>query len=260
MEWKIMSKTEAAAETENWLAMERTEFKKLVHSWGDNIIQNLDEDYIKLRMSVLDVCEQCKKKMADNSAYSKKKDYFFDLFFGIELYKIFEQFGFNIRMASNDQIWIYLSVKVFPDLVYCRYPGGKVKTNYGLEYRNINVERFYKSKRRIYLKVIWWYIYLSLQKDQNGMPDYDKTLDILRNNSTDEIVQIVERSGKTGYRTEVYRGLMRFYANHRNIYDNKRFRQVMVLNTARTQVVEPELMINGVEAYIEELFTYFDKK
>ena len=44
-----------------------------------------------------------------------------------------------------------------------------------------------------------------------------------------------------------------------NRYDNKRFRQVMVLNTARTQIVEPQLMAGGIEGYIKELFEYFDE-
>ncbi len=260
MQWKIMSKTEAAAETENWLLMERTEFDDLVHHWNDVIVQSLEDDYIKLRKSVLEVHNQCKKKVENGTIYSNKKDYYLDLFFGIELYIIFKKFGFNIRMASNDQIWIYLSVKVFPDLVHSRYPGVKIKKDGGIEYRNINIERYYKTRRRIYLKVLWWYIYLSLQKDQDGKFDYERTFDVLKDNSTDEIVQIVERSGKSGYRVEVYRELMKFYSEHRDMYDNKRFRQVMVLNTAKTQIVEPELMSGGVETYVEELFTYFDKK
>ena len=81
MQWKIMSKTEAAAETENWLLMERTEFDDLVHHWNDVIVQSLEDDYIKLRKSVLEVHNQCKKKVENGTIYSNKKDYYLDLFF-----------------------------------------------------------------------------------------------------------------------------------------------------------------------------------
>ena len=52
---------------------------------------------------------------------------------------------------------------------------------------------------------------------------------------------------------------MKFYANNRDKYDNKIFRQVMVLNTAKTQIVEPLLMTGGIETYVRELFEYFEK-
>ena len=162
-------------------------------------------------------------------------------------------------MASNDQVWIYLCVKVFPDLIHNRYPGHKLKTESGVVQRNINDERFWKTRRRIYLKVLWWYVYLSLQFSKDGKEDLSKTYEVLKDNSTDEIVQIVERSGSAGYRVDVYRALMKYYADNRDRYDNKRFRQVMVLNTAKTQIVEPLLMAGGIEEYIKELFEYFDE-
>ena len=156
-------------------------------------------------------------------------------------------------------MWIYLCVKVFPDLIHNRYPGHKLKTELGVIQRNINEERFWKTRRRIYLKVLWWYVYLSLQFSEDGREDLSKTYEVLKDNSTDEIVQIVERSGSAGYRVDVYRALMKYYADNRDRYDNKRFRQVMVLNTAKTQIVEPLLMAGGIEEYIKELFEYFDE-
>ena len=147
---------------------------------------------------------------------------------------------------------------VFPDLVHSRYPGAVKKSADGTaEKINVNEERFWKTRRRIYLKVLWWYIYLSVQTDDNGNEDLDRTVDILKDNSTDEIVQIVERSGTAGYRVDLYRAMMKYYSLHRDIYDNKKFRQVMVLNTARSQIIEPSLMDGGVQTYVRELFEYF---
>ena len=89
---------------------------------------------------------------------------------------------------------------------------------------------------------------------EDGTSDLATTARMLRNNSTDEIVQIVERSGTSGYRVEVYREIMRYYSNNRDKYGNEIFRRVMVLNTARSRVVEPELVNGGVRAYVKGLF------
>ena len=163
---------------------------------------------------------------------------------------------FSIRMASNDQVWIYLCVNIFPDVVHDRFPGCKVKTESGTIEKNINEERFWKTRRRIYLKVIWWYIHLSMQLDANNDDDLEATLKVLNDNSTDEIVQIVERSGLAGYRVDVYRALMKYYSENRDKYDNTIFRRVMVLNTAKTQIVEPDLIDGGIEVYVKELFEF----
>ncbi len=256
MEWKTLSKIDASCITKNWQEMDQNEFDDMVKNWDSNITRNLNDEYLWLRKNVLKVFNDTVKGIESDDAYKKKKDYYTDLLFGLDLYIILKGAGFSIRMASNDQVWIYLCVNVFPDIVNRRYPGQKVKTEDGVIEKRINEERFWKTRRRIYLKVIWWYVYLSMQKDENGNDDIKTTYEILKDNSTDEIVQIVERSGAAGYRVDVYRELMKFYAANRDKYDNKKFRQVMVLNTARTKIVEPQLINGGVETYIKELFEY----
>ena len=49
---------------------------------------------------------------------------------------------------------------------------------------------FYKKGVRLYSGKLWWYIHLSWQGD------LEQTKSILINNSTDTILQIVERPGK----------------------------------------------------------------
>ena len=260
MEWKVLSKEEAAHIVDGWQLMSSEDFKKMISGWSDILESEIEPEYKELRKSVSFVFEQCKNKIENEPVFRNKKDYYFDLLFGLELYKILEKYGFGIRMASNDQVWIHLCVKIFPDIVSYRYPGDKKQENQDTSQKNANAERFYKTRRRIYLKVLWWYVYLSLVEKEDGNPDYEQTYSILKNNSTDEIVQTVERSGKLGYRVSVYREIMKYYAAHRDIYDNKKFRKIMVLNTARTQLIEPELMSGGVKAYTEELFKYFEGK
>ena len=260
MEWKSLSKSEALRITEAWQRMDKKSFDKMVLNWETDINTELDDEYKALRSEVIMAKKSVDEIVGNDENYKLKKNYYTDLFFGRKLYEVLKNYDFGVRMASNDQVWIYLCVKVFPDIVHKRYAGATKKKSTGETVNlNVNEERFWKTKRRIYLKVLWWYIFLSLQLDQNGSEDLDATVNVLKNNSTDEIVQIVERSGSAGYRVDVYRHIMKYYAENRDRYDNKRFRQVMALNTAKTQVIEPELMIGGVNSYVKELFDYFDK-
>ena len=36
------------------------------------------------------------------------------------------------------------------------------------------------------------------------------------------------------------------------------FRKMMVLNTARVQVIEPELVVGGEAVYVDDLYNYFN--
>ena len=65
--------------------------------------------------------------------------------------------------------------------------------------------------------------------------------------------------GRGGYRVDLYRELMRKnglveIAERRK---NQLFRKMMVLNTARVQVLEPELTTGGNRGYVETLYNYF---
>lgn len=256
MEWRVLSKLDASSVTNTWQQMNKDAFDEMVANWKKQLDTEVPKDYKTLRGEVVEAYENSKIKVRDNEEYRKKKDYFTDLFFALEFYEIMKKYDFSVRMASNDQVWIYLCIKVFPDIVHNRYTGAKVKTADGIVEKNINEERFWKTRRRIYLKVIWWYIYLSMQVDENGLDNIGATFNVLKGNSTDEIVQIVERSGVAGYRIDVYREIMRFYSENRNKYDNAKFRQVMVLNTAKTRIVEPDLIEGGVAEYVKELFEF----
>lgn len=170
--------------------------------------------------------------------------YEYDLLFGINMYECLkEKYKISERQASQDGIWMFLSVEVIPDIVYLRWKG-------------LNENRFYKESRRIWLKTLWWYIHLSWQGSSIA------TLEILKDNSTDDVVQLVERSGNKGYRVELYREIMKNYSRiseNEKGRKNQLFRKVMKLNTARTRVVEPSLTSGGEKQYVKELFDYFDK-
>ena len=107
---------------------------------------NPRNEFIELRQKLI--------KARDNifEAYNldkvNKLDYPFDLLFGLEVYQILnEDIGFANRVATNDDVWRYLSIYVIPDIVHSRW--------------SLNADHFYKISRRIWLKTIWWYIHLS---------------------------------------------------------------------------------------------------
>ena len=89
--------------------------------------------------------------------------------------------------------------------------------------------------------------------------DEEATREILKDNSTDEILQLVDRCGRGGYRVELYRELMRQHAEL-DVAERRKtqiFRKIMVLNTARVQVVEPGLVSGGEKQYVSDLIHYF---
>ena len=168
-----------------------------------------------------------------NFDYANKLDYKFDILFGIKLYEILdEDNSFFNRYASNDDIWRYLSVKVLPDIVHARW--------------EFNEAHFYKTSRRIWLKTTWWYIHLSWQNDSN------MTYEILKNNSTDTILQLVERPG-IGYNIELYREIMKQYSLYEDPSRNL-FRKVLKVNTAKLLTTSPELVNGGIKNYVSSLF------
>ncbi|MBX9975197.1 hypothetical protein [Cytobacillus firmus] len=168
----------------------------------------------------------------------KINSYAFDLYMGLGLYSLLnDSYSFNERLAAQDEIWRYLSLEVFPDLVYERF--------------GINDQRFYKGTRRIWLKSIWWYIHLSWQGTE------EETLNTLRDNSSDHILQLLDRSGSGGYRTELTRELMRQYKSYSSSKVPELFRRVLKLNTARLNMIEPSLVEGGIKTYVDDLYKYF---
>src|SRR5699024_5283746 len=147
-------------------------------------------------------------------------------------------YKFTERDASNDEVWIYLSVNVIPDLVYRRW--GLVES------------RFYMQSRRIWLRTLWWYVHLSWAGEK------EETYNRLKNLTTDEVVQLVERSGTKGYRIDLTREIMKQFSVTYGQSDRNLFRKIMKLNTTRLKIIEPYLTTGGVTQYVKELIDYFD--
>lgn len=199
-------------------------------------IENIEVDnkYKKLRKRLL----EARDTVYDENDFDlvNKLGYDFDLTFGLEIYDILiNEFNFTIRDASKDDIWRFLQLNIIPDIVHSRW--------------GFHRDRFYKMNRRIWLKTIWWYIHLSWDLDKF------KTYRLLKNNTTDTIMQLVERPG-LGYNIELYREIMKKYGylNDTSEYSRKMFRKILIMNTAMTMTVSPELFDGGIEGYVENIF------
>ena len=196
-----------------------------------NPLDNLSNDMQQLRSEFIDARDE----IYDNYNFDavEKLGYDFDLLFGLKVYDILnKKIGFTNRTAANDAVWRYLSIKVIPDIVHSRWGRNEVRT---------------LVSRRIWLKNLWWYIHLSWSGNS------EDTYRLLKNNTTDTVVQLVERPG-IGYYTDLYRELMKQYAD---IDDSSRniFRRALKLNTALLPVSYPELIDGGIPAYISYIFS-----
>lgn len=219
MKWNILSRSECEQALK---AFQQSGYNK-----------NLSEDYTSLRNSLLTIHTEilASGMHADGYAY--------DLAFALQLYALLNQrYEMNERAASNDGIWRYLSIKVVPDIVASRWG-----------YKDA---RFWKESRRIWLKTLWWYVYLSWQGNT------ENTRCAVAGNTTDILVQLVERPGPQGYRVGLCREIIRQLGNSGDPKNRAGlFRKIMVLNTARLKVLEPELYDQGEVGYVRQLFEYF---
>ncbi|MFI8492686.1 hypothetical protein ACIGC1_07210 [Peribacillus butanolivorans] len=214
-------------------AQARSKFEQLSTESNQNIPRNFKKPYDQLRQQLL-----VEIQLFATTQGIKIQSHAFDLYVGMAIYRILnEQYGFTERFAAQDEIWRFLSLEVFPDIVCERY--------------GLTELRFYSGTRRIWLKIIWWYIHLSWQGTE------DATFHILNGNSTDDLAQLIERSGSAGYRVDLSRELMKQYRENKQLGVHMLFRRVLKLNTARLKMIEPSLVIGGNKAYVSSLFDYF---
>ena len=172
----------------------------------------------------------------DEELMKYKNIYKFDCLFAIRIYNIFSDGEYAIResLASNDGIWRYIQMFVVPEIIASRW---------GID----NRDRFYRISRRLYLKILWWYVYLSWNES------LEETKKIIMDdiNTSDTLAQLVERSGKDGYRIELYREIMKRKVEEK--VNTQEFRRLMVLNSARVKIINPYLINGGISQYVDNL-------
>ena len=211
---------------------------------------NLEDDYEKVRQEIESIFEGYREYKTEISKESRK-DYLSDIYLGVKLYVYFQdKEWFNLRVAADNSFWRYMSIMVVPHLI-------------GERWGKNNEDHYWRKPNRIWLKTIWWYIFLSWQGNE------EDTLKILsfQGCDTDVILNIIERSGRKGMNVRLYREIMRRYSmlnlsdiqrfRSQNASKKSLFRSIMCLNTARSAVLEPSLVDGGIEEYVNNLFAFF---
>jgi hypothetical protein len=223
-----------------WKTLRRNEMSELISSWKspEDVIIEPEEPMLPVRQHLVELFHSAKNELGIESL--KGSEYKFDLRFGMKLYAyLLEEHGLTAGQAASDGLWVYLSVKVIPDIVFWRW---------GAEAHS----RYYAQSRRIWLKTLWWYVHLSWQGNAAS------TYKILEHNTTDDIVQLVERSGPLGYRVKLCREIMGYYGSlslELRSSHPRLLRRVMKLNTARLAVLEPALYEGEEKEYVKDLFS-----
>jgi len=233
MGWRSMSKREAEVISSQWKSMPQDIGDKYLIEYVPS--KKLPPEYREMRNRL--------KSMYDNSflASHNKIDYFFDLNFGMQLYTYLSiELEMTPVEAAQDQYWIYIQMEVVPDIIYRRYPPKP-------ENPLINDKRFWKNSWRLYLKTLWWYIYLSWSGSE------EKTLKVLSH--SEDISQLVERSGRGGFRVDTTRAIMLALSRVEEIHhDSRLLGRVLKLHSSYCAMMEPELMDCSLEEYAEKLF------
>lgn len=215
------------------------EFSLQVESWKKHEVDLPDSSYTELRAIGLEAFER-----PGGASLPNRKMYPVDVEVGLDVYDYLSKNGFTVIEASDDDIWRFLSIKIFPDLTYLRYPDPEKEARE--QGGRINRKRFFSHTRRIWIKTLWWYVHLSWQGSVAA------TREVLVNNGANIISHFIETPGK-GYRVDLYRALMRHYASRDNKSD-KLFRSVAKLNGAECRNIEPALLPGGVVEYCSALF------
>ena len=213
--------------------LSRKEAIEAMNSWIANsfALPTIGKDYAEIRNDLVAMLSQSQDEAEIVQGYQT------DVCFGSALFGYLKQKPwFTDRLASDDGFWRYLSLRVVPDLL-------------GDRWGNTNADHYYTKPSRIWLKTMWWYFYLSFNKDVATT----KEMLLSEAFSTDTILNLVERTGRSGTNISVYRRIMSKYSALEGVGD-KDFRNIMKLNTAKAVVIEPVFSEGGVSGYVDSLF------
>lgn len=235
MIWKRMNNTEAKKIVEGIEKNSEEAFNTLLEGWKEGKFSDeVDAEYRVIRDKIFAEYSKCKNKGG----------YEIDLRVGLALYELLlkDEYKLNPIYANDDDIWRYLSVRVFLDITYLRMPKSD---RFGVYFSH---DRVYKHTKRIWIKQLWWWIHLGWQGD------VESTYEVLKNYGSGCISQVLERAGK-GYRVDIIRTLLKKTAERRLYSKNlqNEFMALMMLYYAKTFVIEPTLVDGGIDAFLDRI-------
>lgn len=198
----------------------------------------------------------------------------------LEIREFFNQKYNELKLNTNDNYNLDLelglsfytfinSKKYFNNLYACDYDFRRTIAVFDIP--NIIADRFgldkgseahfYSKGTRVYPFALYRYIHLSRQGDVSS------TREVLKGNTTDEIMQVVERPGKEGVNISLYRQIMKEYSNKKYNELKKKikkmpnatsnftlFRMILIRHTEKSLIFCPETFPGGIENYIKMLF------
>lgn len=211
------------------LKLSQRHFDEMVKS-GSFAPEKTNPDVEKIRRQLLAVVPLYDANARGNAAGPGA----YDMKVGLALFQILAEAGMDLRTAADDGWWRFLSLRVLPDLVKCRWDSAPPV-------------RFWKGRSRIWLRAIWWTVHLTWQGSESS------TRKVLENVTTDTVVQLVERPGKGGFRIDLTRRIFEMRRLRNPSQDQ--FRAIMKLNTAQIVLKEPLLCEGGLFGYVDALFS-----
>ena len=118
MEWNLLDKISAKADTDNWNRMDELQYRSLMENWDPTKQFGSGSDYTRLfregmqqfEASKINVFKTSDLKTIPSDSKNAYK-YLFDLDLGLRFYFLLQRYGFTIREASIDKIWSYLDVR-----------------------------------------------------------------------------------------------------------------------------------------------------
>lgn len=233
IQYKKFTKAQGKEFVENIDCLSDAAFSDLIAQWKKYNVDEFDDSYVELRNKVIETYKQ----------YAGSGGYEIDIRVGLCLYSVLNsKNGFTTVLANDDDIWRYLSCKVFPDITHMRYAPSKTDQ---YEEHRLNTKRFYSHTRRIWLKTLWWYIHLSWQGSELS------TYKVIKDLGTDTISDFIERPGK-GYRLPLYRAMMKEYSLVKNKSSNL-FNRIQKQNLVNCRNVEPALTEGAELGYVKRL-------
>lgn len=243
MNFKQLSFAKATKMADSYNQLSEVEFNELVEKWKRFEIaeDSLPSGYVSIRSSLVESF-----KAAVDECGGSCTDALIDVRVGLRLYQLLNKdIGFTVANANDDNVWRYLSMVVFPDITYCRYPNPAKGDG------RINSKRFYAHTRRIWLKTVWWYVYLAWQGTEAA------TFRVLKKNGSNIISHFIERPGR-GYRVQLFRDMMLAYSRRPDgDRTDKLFRSLTKMNVVKCRNMEPELAAGGGVRYSDEIMNGF---
>ena len=215
---------------------------KLIAAYN-TFIETNEVDESQLSESFLDIRNFVKTAYERYSKQSNK-EYDIDLNLGLDLFDYLNSRSeFTQTIECDDDFWRNVAIYAIPDVIAKRH-------------KTMNSAYYYSKNLRTYPSAIYWYINLSWQGNR------EDTYNILKNNSTDEIMQMVERPSTIGINLELNRKIMKKFSelplDKKVIMVNgkpkKVFRLIFLKNTAKLATTRPEIYPGGVDGYVNMLF------